>query len=192
MRRIGLSFYKFAQLLMRVVAEAAEIVGDSVLVTGRHRGGVAGANLARLILGFATQLQLELVDVVKHLRVKLLDKRGIAGEAARIETLHLLDELIDLLLSLRVILKFAAQRAETVGLLLNDGLKVTRIHSGAGRHGLRQFRIVAGVDIAIVAIATLIAATERSAEATARAVAVVHTAGLIVAASILRVSIALA
>ena len=177
---------------MRVVAEAPEVVSDGILVAGRHRGGVAGANLAGLVLSLAAQLQLKLIDIVEHLRVKLFDKRGIAGETARIEALHLLDELVDLALRFGIVLKFASKRTETIGLLLNNALQITRIHGSAGSGRIREFGIIAGVDVTVVAIAAAITTTERGAEAAAGAIAVVHAAGLIVATSSLCVRVALA
>ena len=119
--------------------------------------------------------------------MELLDKRWIAGETARIEPLHFLDELIDLALRFGIVLQLAAKRTEAVGLLLNGALQIAEIHRGAGRNRLRQFGIVSGVDIAVVAIAALIATTEGGAESAARAVAIIHTAGLIIAAAILRI-----
>lgn len=173
--------------LVWVVAEAAEIVGDGVLVAGRHRGGVAGTNLAGFVFGLTAQLQLKLVHIIENLRVELLDQRRIAGETSRIKPLHLLDELIDLALRFGIVLKLAAKRAEAVGLLLNGALQIAGIHRGAWRDRLRQLGIVAGVDIAIIAIAAAVAATEGGAESATRAVAIVHAAGLIIAAAILRV-----
>ena len=124
--------------------------------------------------------------------MQLLDQRRISREAARIKSLHFLNQADRPGARFRIVLKLPAKSAEILNvLLLNDALHITGIRCGARRHRLRQFGIVASIDIAIVAIAAAIAATESRAETAARAVAVVHAAGLIIAPATLRIGIAL-
>ena len=112
---------------------------------------------------------------------------GLPGKRRGIEVLHFLDETIDLAGSFGIVLKLLAELAQIFHVLLDFALGVAGICTAVGSDGIRQLRVVAGIEIAVVAgaiaITAPVAATEGGAEAAARAVAVIHAAGLIVAAS---------
>ena len=153
--------------------------------------GVGAAHLARLVFGLSAQLECEFVDVVEDLCVELFGKARVAGEAARIEALHFLDEGVYLAGRLRIVLQLLAQLAQFLDVLLevllisliDVALQVARNQSCAGRYRLGQLGIVAGVDVAVPGRAAAIASAERCPEAAAGTIAVGHAAGLIVAAA---------
>ena len=86
------------ETLLAGLTQAAVILGDGFLVALRDSLRVAAAHLAGiLVVELPAQLQFQLIYIGKHLRMQLLDERGVAGEAAGVEAFHLLNEFLDFL-----------------------------------------------------------------------------------------------
>lgn len=154
---------------LRGIAEAAIIVGDCVLIAGRHIYRSARANLRLAAVTFAAQLQLEIIDFRQDLSVELFEQRRIAWEAAGIEALHFGFEPLHLAGDFRIALNILAQLIERVDGLLEGALRIVGGNGGIGRdRGTRRIRIISCIDVPV-----LIAATAPRVGIVALAVAIV-------------------
>ena len=135
--------------LLVVLAQTAVILGDGFLVALRHCFCVAAAHLAGiLVVELAPQLQLQLVNIGEHLGMQLLNERGIAGEAARVEAFHFLNEFLDLLGHLGIIAYGLAKLIQIAQAVVVGALRWNRRIVGLyGRPSAR--RVVPGVQIAV-------------------------------------------
>ena len=98
--------------------------------------------------------------------------------------MHFLDEAVDLADGFRVVLQRLAKLVEFLDVLLDVALEVARNGRCVGPYRLRQFRIVAGVDFAVVAIAAAVASADGGAEASTRTPGIRYASGLIICTTI--------
>ena len=132
-------------------AEAAEVVGDGLLVAGGHGVGIGAADLTGpLAVLIAAQLELERVEPAQQPLVELLDHRRVAGEAAKIQVLHLADQFLDLPLHLGIARGLSAKLVQFVQALLNGLLGIARRGCLAWRPRRPASGIVAGIEAAVL------------------------------------------
>ena len=128
-------------------AEAAEIFGDGVLIAGRHRDWVGATNLAGLVTELSLHLQFEIVHLGEDLVVNLFEQRRIAGETLGIETLHFLDQTLQLALFFGIVLEGAEKLIQVADALAIGQLGIGRELGTVWRSsGPGQIRIVSSID----------------------------------------------
>jgi len=151
--------------------EFAVVLGDRIPIPGRNLGGVGIADCATLAsIELAAQLQLQRVHAADKLLAHLLDQGGIAGETARIQAAHLVDQRLQLLARLGTILHCGTNLVEKVQPLVDFALGIGRVGTLLWRHGTAGDASIAGVIAAIHPIA-IARATARIAYRTGDTVA---------------------
>lgn len=132
------------------------------------------------MLHLPAQLQFERVHFADELLVHLLDQRRIAGETARIESAHLLYQLLQLRLSLGTILNDCADSVEKIQSLVDVALGIRWVGTLLRCGGAPLNASIASVVTAIGAAPAIAGAAARIADGTSEAVA--YTAPLWIAA----------
>jgi len=129
--------------------EFSVILGNGRLVTRGHLRRVCIANrAARILIELLAKLKLESVHVGNKLLAHLLNERGIAGESAGVQVLHLVDQRLQLLLRFGAFLYRAANLIQQVQALFDFALGV----GGAGAL-LRRNRAARYVSVPRVEVA---------------------------------------
>ena len=135
--------------LSLVLAQLPVILGHRFLVALRHCLGLSGARCESR-RGAALYLKFQAVDGVENLLVHALDNRRIAGEAARIKTLHLPREFLRLFGRLWIAFDHLAKLVQFPHLLLERSFGIYVVAGriiGLGPWSAATILIVAGVDV---------------------------------------------
>lgn len=116
-----------------LLAELAVVLGDRVGVTGRRIPRICATHAAVIGLRFATQHQLDLIDLAEHLVVDRLGKLRTGGPPVGIELPRTLEQLLVFARQITVVPDIVAQPAEIADqvVVIDLGLRGSR-NRGSG------------------------------------------------------------
>lgn len=134
--------------------ETAIVFGHGILVAGRDLRWVGVADsTALLFVKLAAKLEFEGIDLADQFLVHLLHESRVAGEAARIEVAHLLDERLEFGARFGAVLDHGTNAAEGIESLIDFVLRIGWIGALLRCDGLALN----------VRVASILAAEERAA-----------------------------